>query len=94
MTKSSAAEIYRDSLPVAGRDGTLESRLRKVKPGSILAKTGTLSYDNSLSGYALTADNEWLAFAIFCNDETQRASSTRVIDEMAALLTTYHAPQP
>ncbi|OLE54363.1 MAG: D-alanyl-D-alanine carboxypeptidase/D-alanyl-D-alanine-endopeptidase [Acidobacteria bacterium 13_1_20CM_3_53_8] len=91
MTKSPAADAYRDSLPVAGRDGTLESRLRKVAPGSILAKTGTLSYDNSLSGYALTADNEWLAFAIFCNDETQRTSSTHVIDDIAALLTTYHS---
>jgi len=94
MTKSAAAQTYRDSLPVAGRDGTLESRLRKVAPGSILAKTGTLVYDNSLSGYALTADNEWLAFSIFCNDETERASSTRVIDDIALLLTTYRSQQP
>ena len=88
ISKSPSAEIFRDSLPIAGRDGTLEARLRAVT-GRIHAKTGALSYDNSLSGYAMTGDEEPLAFSIMCNDETTRASSIRLIDEIATLLATF-----
>lgn len=83
------AEAFRDSLPVAGRDGTLRSRLRSIPMGRILAKTGTLTYINSLSGYATTDDGEPLAFSIICNDETETESSTKVIDAIAALLASY-----
>jgi D-alanyl-D-alanine carboxypeptidase/D-alanyl-D-alanine-endopeptidase (penicillin-binding protein 4) len=88
IAKTPSANVFRDSLPVSGRDGTLRSRLNRVS-GRILAKTGTLTYTNSLSGYATSADNEPLAFSIICNDETISESSTKVIDEIAALLTEY-----
>lgn len=88
MAKSPAARIFRDSLPVAGRDGTLAGRLG-VTGGRIQAKTGTLSYNNSLSGYALGADDEPYAFAIICNDETARGSSVAVIDAIARLVADY-----
>ena len=81
--------VFRDSLPIAGRDGTLRGRLRSVSPGSLVAKTGTLTYINSLSGYAMTADDEPLAFSIICNDETESESSTKVIDAIAALFVSY-----
>jgi serine-type D-Ala-D-Ala carboxypeptidase/endopeptidase (penicillin-binding protein 4) len=83
------SEVFRDSLPIAGRDGTLKGRLRSVEPGHLVAKTGTLTYINSLSGYATTADNEPLAFSIICNDETEAESSTKVIDAIAALFVSY-----
>jgi D-alanyl-D-alanine carboxypeptidase/D-alanyl-D-alanine-endopeptidase (penicillin-binding protein 4) len=57
MAKSATSNVFRDSLPIAGRDGTLSGRLASVS-GRILAKTGTLTYDHSLSGYALTAGGE------------------------------------
>ena len=88
MTASSAAKIFRDSLPVAGRDGTLAGRLG-VTGGRIQAKTGTLTYNNSLSGYLLAADDEPYAFAIICNDETAKGSSVPVIDAIARLLADY-----
>ncbi|HEX8650153.1 MAG TPA: D-alanyl-D-alanine carboxypeptidase/D-alanyl-D-alanine-endopeptidase [Pyrinomonadaceae bacterium] len=88
IAKTPSANIFRDSLPIAGRDGTLRSRLNRVS-GRILAKTGTLTYTNSLSGYATTADNEPVAFSIICNDETIKDSSTEVIDAIAVLLTEY-----
>jgi D-alanyl-D-alanine carboxypeptidase/D-alanyl-D-alanine-endopeptidase (penicillin-binding protein 4) len=95
MTRSPAANDFRDSLPIAGQDGTLAFRLREASTkGRINAKTGTLTYDNSLSGYLLTADDEPLAFSIFCNDEITKASSTHVIDAIATLLATYHRAQP
>ncbi|MBD0373321.1 MAG: D-alanyl-D-alanine carboxypeptidase, partial [Pyrinomonadaceae bacterium] len=87
-TKSPAAKIFLDSLPVAGRDGTLSGRLGTTG-GRIQAKTGTLSYNNSLSGYVQAAGDEPLAFAIICNDETARGSSTTVIDAIASLLADY-----
>ncbi|MGB7926332.1 MAG: D-alanyl-D-alanine carboxypeptidase/D-alanyl-D-alanine-endopeptidase [Pyrinomonadaceae bacterium] len=88
IAKTSSANVFRDSLPVSGRDGTLRSRLNRAS-GRILAKTGTLTYTNSLSGYATTADNEPLAFSIICNDETIKESSTEVIDAIAILLAQY-----
>lgn len=92
MSATASAEVFRDSLPIAGRDGTLEYRLRAVNvAGRVLAKTGTLTYVNSLSGYTTTLDNEPLAFSIMCNDETERASATTVIDEIVTLLTTYRS---
>jgi D-alanyl-D-alanine carboxypeptidase/D-alanyl-D-alanine-endopeptidase (penicillin-binding protein 4) len=87
VARSPAATIFRDSLPVAGRDGTLRGRLRPAT-GRVFAKTGTLSYINSLSGYALT-DDELLAFSIICNDETAEARGTRPIDAIATLLANY-----
>jgi D-alanyl-D-alanine carboxypeptidase/D-alanyl-D-alanine-endopeptidase (penicillin-binding protein 4) len=81
--------LFRDSLPVAGRDGTLKYRLRSLASGRIQAKTGTLTYINSLSGYAVTADDEPLAFSIICNNETAEAQGTRPLDSIATLLATY-----
>jgi D-alanyl-D-alanine carboxypeptidase/D-alanyl-D-alanine-endopeptidase (penicillin-binding protein 4) len=88
IAKTPSANVFRDSLPIAGRDGTLRSRLNRVA-GRILAKTGTLTYTNSLSGYATTADEEPLAFSIICNDETIKERDTEVIDAIAVLLTEY-----
>lgn len=88
IAKSPAARIFRDSLPVAGRDGTLAGRLGATG-GRLQAKTGTLSYNNSLSGYVMGADDEPYAFAIICNDETARGSSIAVIDAIARLLADY-----
>jgi D-alanyl-D-alanine carboxypeptidase/D-alanyl-D-alanine-endopeptidase (penicillin-binding protein 4) len=89
IARRPAATVFRESLPIAGRDGTLKFRLRSSAANRILAKTGTLSYINSLSGYAITADNEPLAFSIICNNETTEARATRPIDAIATLLADY-----
>jgi D-alanyl-D-alanine carboxypeptidase/D-alanyl-D-alanine-endopeptidase (penicillin-binding protein 4) len=85
IRQSRAAQSFLDSLPVAGLDGTLRSRLRAAA-GRIRAKTGTLTYINSLSGYVETDGGETLAFSIICNDETTPSSSIPVIDSIARLL--------
>ena len=84
MTSSNSATAFHDSLPVAGRDGTLNSRLKKLT-GRIFAKTGTLTYTHSLSGYATTPTNETLIFSIICNEATDR-NAVRVIDEIASAI--------
>ena len=90
MSRAPAARAFRDSLPLAGQDGTLAYRFRRSPSGGQLAaKTGFFTHVNALSGYALTADGEPLAFSIICNDEARAAASRRIIDALAALLTAY-----
>jgi serine-type D-Ala-D-Ala carboxypeptidase/endopeptidase (penicillin-binding protein 4) len=88
ISKSPSSSDFRDSLPIAGRDGTLNGRLVSAS-GRILAKTGTLTYDHSLSGYALTAGGEVLAFSIMCNDAAGQTRPVATIDALAKLLAAY-----
>ena len=82
--QSNFAEVFKNSLPIAATDGTLGGRLGKVK-GNILAKTGTITFVNSLAGYAKT-ENEVLAFAIICNNVTKKSLGSAVIDSIATSL--------
>ncbi len=88
LSRTSNAGIFRESLPISGRDGTLSGRLTSVA-GKVTAKTGFLTYDASLSGYLTTEAGEILAFSILCNDQTGRASTARLIDEITSVLATY-----
>jgi D-alanyl-D-alanine carboxypeptidase/D-alanyl-D-alanine-endopeptidase (penicillin-binding protein 4) len=85
MSKTASAGAFKDSLPIAGRDGTLVGRLKNLSD-RVWAKTGSLTYDNSLSGYLTTARGEPLAFSIMCNDQTGRDASTRLIDQILGLI--------
>jgi len=73
------------TLPVAGVDGTLEDRMKNsAATGLIEAKTGTLEHDHALSGYATTLRGEYLAFAIFCNNDAQHGpGASATIDAIA-----------
>jgi D-alanyl-D-alanine carboxypeptidase/D-alanyl-D-alanine-endopeptidase (penicillin-binding protein 4) len=82
---ATSAAAFRDSLPIAGRDGTLGPRLLP-ETGRVSAKTGTLTYIHSLSGYATTEKNEVLAFSIFCNDATGQSNPVRLIDQIVGLI--------
>ncbi len=88
LTKTSSSQVFRESLPIAGRDGTLGGRL-KTLTDRVLAKTGSLTYNNSLAGYLIAANGEVLAFSIMCNDQTRSSDSTRLIDEIVKLLASY-----
>ncbi|MGI8732484.1 MAG: D-alanyl-D-alanine carboxypeptidase/D-alanyl-D-alanine endopeptidase [Pyrinomonadaceae bacterium] len=88
ISKSPAGHTFRDSLPLSGRDGTLGNRLTEHAE-RVSAKTGYLTYDTSLSGYVTTSDGEEFAFSIICNDETGRARSGRLVDQIVSLLATY-----
>ncbi|MBA2649500.1 MAG: D-alanyl-D-alanine carboxypeptidase/D-alanyl-D-alanine-endopeptidase [Legionella sp.] len=59
---------YIATLPVSGRDGTLQKRFQIAsQQGFVRAKTGTMTGMNSLSGYLYTANGHTLAFAMFIN---------------------------
>jgi D-alanyl-D-alanine carboxypeptidase/D-alanyl-D-alanine-endopeptidase (penicillin-binding protein 4) len=66
MAKHPHAEIFAECLPEPGGEGTLRRRLTDLK-GRVRAKTGTLRYVNSLSGYATTAAGQRVAFSIMLN---------------------------
>lgn len=83
--QSNYAHAFTDSLPVAATDGTLGGRLGKLK-GSVLAKTGTITYVNSLAGYARRADGEIITFAVITNNDTHKSASVGTIDQIVLKL--------
>ena len=76
-----AARPFLSSLPVAGSDGTLQGRLKETE-GKVSAKTGALTYDNSLSGYLTGSDGKLFAFSVICNDFTAPGGSIPLIDKL------------
>jgi D-alanyl-D-alanine carboxypeptidase/D-alanyl-D-alanine-endopeptidase (penicillin-binding protein 4) len=87
MARHKTAELFRDSLPEAGTDGTLRNRLKELK-GKLHAKTGTIRYVNTLSGYITTAGGEELAFSLMLNayDPPSGPNSRDEIDAIPRLL--------
>jgi serine-type D-Ala-D-Ala carboxypeptidase/endopeptidase (penicillin-binding protein 4) len=68
MSRHPAAQDFMDSLPIAAVDGTLDHRFHDTPAaGNIRAKTGTLHWSNTLSGYVTTAAGEHLAFSLLLN---------------------------
>jgi D-alanyl-D-alanine carboxypeptidase/D-alanyl-D-alanine-endopeptidase (penicillin-binding protein 4) len=88
LSKTASSQYFVQSLPIAGRDGTLGGRLRALTD-RVSAKTGLLTYSNSLSGYFKNPDGKVFAFSVLCNDYTGRGNSIRLIDEITALLAEY-----
>ncbi len=88
MDRHPLAAAFRDSLPVAGVDGTLETRLRGTPAERrIVAKTGTLALASALAGYATTRRGERLAFVIMLNNHPGKArEAAAAIDAMAESL--------
>lgn len=57
-----------ESLPIAGVDGTIGSRMRGSKAyNNVRAKTGTVSGVSTLSGYVTASNGHFLAFSILVN---------------------------
>ncbi len=91
LSKSASGTSFRQSLPVSGRDGTLGGRLSEITD-RVAAKTGSLTYHSSLSGYVTSGSGQIWAFSIICNDHTTAASANRVIDQIVTILATHSPP--
>lgn len=96
MTTHPHFAVYRDSLPIAGVDGTLERRMRGTPAErNVRAKTGSLTYVNSLSGYATTRRGQMLIFSLMANNYTGPGrDATAVFDQVCALLTDFEETIP
>jgi len=82
--QSNFGGVFADSLPIAATDGTLGGRMGRAK-GKVIAKTGTITFVNSLAGYA-AGKGETFAFSIIVNNET-RKGVVGAIDKVAMILT-------
>lgn len=70
--KQPFADAFKNALPLAGVDGTLENRFTGTQAADNLrAKTGTLTHAYALSGYLTDARGEHLAFSLML-DHYQR----------------------
>ncbi len=88
VAKTPVANLYRASLPIAGKSGTLRNRFRNTPAEGIFqAKTGTLSGAISLSGYMNPPEYEPIILSIMVNQSEQPASVLRqAMDEIVVLL--------
>jgi serine-type D-Ala-D-Ala carboxypeptidase/endopeptidase (penicillin-binding protein 4) len=79
---------FEESLPIAGRDGSLSNRMKgTAAEGNARAKTGSMSNVRGLSGFVTTADGEPLAFSILANNfETPADTINRTADAIVVRL--------
>ncbi|MDP2365322.1 MAG: D-alanyl-D-alanine carboxypeptidase/D-alanyl-D-alanine-endopeptidase [Ignavibacteria bacterium] len=77
---------YFNSLPIAGVDGTLGKRMKNTSAEKVVrAKTGYISYVRSLSGYAVTGDNEPIAFSMIANNFSVPVKLAENIQDLVCL---------
>lgn len=81
-------DVYYQSLPVGGVDGTIASRMRGTPAmANVHAKTGTLDKVRALSGYVTAADGRMLIFSTIANNHTVPTREVeRVQDAILAYL--------
>jgi D-alanyl-D-alanine carboxypeptidase/D-alanyl-D-alanine-endopeptidase (penicillin-binding protein 4) len=89
VTQPDGGAALRDSLPLAGRSGTLASRMRgTAAAGKCMAKTGTLSGVSALSGYCPTTSGDLVAFSFLENDMSSYRAK-QIEDRMVPLIARY-----
>jgi serine-type D-Ala-D-Ala carboxypeptidase/endopeptidase (penicillin-binding protein 4) len=88
MATMPTAQIYRDSLPVAGFSGSLKNRMKgTLAQGIVRAKTGSMSGVVSLSGYIYPPQYSPLVFSVILNQHDRSTSQmVKIIDEVMVLL--------
>lgn len=91
MSRHRYRDAFREALPVAGVDGTLNRRLIGTSAANNLrGKTGTIEGVATLAGYVTAASGERLVFAIFVNNYPDSSTARRtVIDDIAILLASF-----
>ena len=84
MYRNQYFPIFYDSLPIAGVDGTIRTRLRGTgAENNVHGKTGTIMYVRCLSGYVKTGDGEMLAFAMIANNFLSSNQTAEYVQDAA-----------
>lgn len=83
QTKSKNADVFLESLPKAGKDGTVKNRLKGTRlSGKIAMKSGSINGVQCFSGYYIDGDKKY-AFTIMVNKFTgPRSEIVRAIDTL------------
>ena len=91
IQRDTAFQVFYDALPIAGVDGTLRTRMVGTRAaGNMHAKTGTLQFVRSLSGYVTDADGDRLVFSLLHNHFTVPVDSvSKFQNEVGALLANF-----
>jgi D-alanyl-D-alanine carboxypeptidase/D-alanyl-D-alanine-endopeptidase (penicillin-binding protein 4) len=80
-------KYYFNSLPIAGRDGTLDNRMRSGPArGHCHGKTGTLTGVSALSGYCVNRSGKTIVFSILMNRVGNIYSAHAIQDRMAQVI--------
>lgn len=88
-------KAFFDSLPIAGVDGTLRTRLIGTPAQGIChAKTGTLARARALSGYIPSHDKHLIAFTMMTNDYTVDTQVVNDTQDAAILLMANYSEKP
>jgi D-alanyl-D-alanine carboxypeptidase/D-alanyl-D-alanine-endopeptidase (penicillin-binding protein 4) len=84
MARDKTAEIFRESLPVAGKTGTLRNMCKGTKAeGNLAAKSGTMTRVKAYAGYVKAANGRPVIFAmIFNNYSCTNAEITKKIESL------------
>jgi D-alanyl-D-alanine carboxypeptidase/D-alanyl-D-alanine-endopeptidase (penicillin-binding protein 4) len=84
-------DVFYDSLPIAGVDGTLRSRMKGTRAADNLrAKTGTLDDVSALAGYVTAADGRVLVFSFVANHlNTARTAGVAAGDDLGKAMAEY-----
>jgi D-alanyl-D-alanine carboxypeptidase/D-alanyl-D-alanine-endopeptidase (penicillin-binding protein 4) len=84
MARRPEFDVFYESLPIAGVDGTLRNRMRGTRAeGNARAKTGSISNSRALSGYVTTLDGEMLIFAMIANNFDVSSRAAEYVQDLA-----------
>ena len=84
MHRHRHSALFHEALPIAGVDGTVASRMKGTRAeNNARAKTGTITYVRSLSGYVRTADGELLVFSMIANNFLVSSRAAEYVQDSA-----------
>ena len=90
MNRHRYGATFRETLPIAGVDGTLRNRMKNtLATANVRAKTGTLGTSTTLSGYLLSAAGERLVFSVMVNNPPRDSDARTITDGIAVLLASF-----
>ncbi len=77
-------DAFYEALPIAGVDGTIESRMTGTRAeDNARAKTGYIANSRALSGYVTTLDGEVLAFSMIANNFDESIDAAEYLQDLA-----------
>lgn len=87
MYDSKHYDLFRDTLALAGEDGTLRRRMKgTAADGRVFGKTGTMKGITALSGYIVAKSGKTYVFSMIANDDKRTAAFYTFIDKACVLI--------
>ncbi|HUB98672.1 MAG TPA: D-alanyl-D-alanine carboxypeptidase/D-alanyl-D-alanine-endopeptidase [Solirubrobacterales bacterium] len=90
MREQEIGETFIDGLAVAGKEGTVDGRMRGTQAyGRCHVKTGTLTGVSNLSGYCFNASGRTMVFSVLMNGVSNLSLAHLDQDRIAGLVASY-----